>query len=87
MLLKTRVTGSAGSLLKGSMNREYCHASSKLWDLINVFYQWVKSSPLSDKLIVNPEDGRPKGSRKNKFTFLALRFKLGLVEFEKKKAQ
>jgi len=28
----------------------------------------------------------PKGSRKNKFTFLALGFSLGLVDFEEQKA-
>jgi hypothetical protein len=28
-----------------------------------------------------------KGSRKNNFTFLALRFMLGLVDFKKQKAQ
>jgi len=28
-----------------------------------------------------------KGSRKNKFTFLALRFRLGLVDFKEQKAQ
>jgi len=28
-----------------------------------------------------------KGSRKNKFTFLALRFRLGLVDIEEQKAQ
>ncbi len=41
----------------------------------------------------NPDDfaavmaGLAKGSRKNNFTFLALRFRLGLVDFEEHKAQ
>ena len=35
----------------------------------------------------SPKDFIHKGSRKNNFTFLALRFRLGLVDFKEQKAQ
>jgi hypothetical protein len=40
--------------------------------------------PLIDNL---PGNHSIKGSRKNKFTFLALSFRLGLVDFKEQKAQ
>jgi hypothetical protein len=55
--------------------------------LENLFVQECGNDPLRLKVFTCLHDSKCKGSRKNNFTLLALRFRLGLVDFKEQKAQ
>ncbi len=59
----------------------------KVVERVSILFQVEKDYITGRGRQIVVELGMPMGSRKNKFTFLALRFRLGLVDFKEQKAQ